>query len=426
MSRLEFAPHIDEIKITDIQKGLGSFSPKPDKAVSIAILRDAIKKAGYSLAFAEITVSGTLTRDEKGWWLVSDSSNQRFLLTGETLEEVLKGASPDSRIEITGEWKPEGERDAPREVIRPRAVQKIAAVRSVPADRDARALEVMVIESGMAPSMTPVRTTSPGLTVYRGGAIVPRYSFTKQHLGNLKVNRHSLRFNLTYTPTDRVQLEADIPYFWNSFDDGVRGGEGHGPGNITLWGKYRFYRTLETWGDRQASVRFGLELPTGKKTAPSEETLPLPAFVRQQLAPISGGLSAHVDTSYSQAKGRFVYGANVEGIIRSERGGFRLGHEVRVNTDFEYVFLPRTYRSPTKELFLIFETTYARRSKARLGGVVVLETSSSEFSIAPALQYVPSARFLVEASIQIPLYQNAGPQILRTDRNILVGIRYLY
>jgi hypothetical protein len=195
---------------------------------------------------------------------------------------------------------------------------------------------------------------------------------------------------------------------------------------VILWGKYRFFRTLEPWGDRQAAVRFGLELPTGKKDAPTEAALPLPEFVRRQLTPIAGGLSAHLDASYSQARGRLVYGGSVEAIIRSERSGFHLGQEVRANTDLEYVLLPLKYRSPTTELFLIFETTYVHRTNGRAGGRVVSDTSSNGYYVAPALQYVPTARFLIEASYQVPVIERMGPQVLRTDRNILFGIRYLY
>lgn len=223
-----------------------------------------------------------------------------------------------------------------------------------------------------------------------------------------------------------MQLEAEVPYQRSSFNDGRTEGEGGGFGNVTLWGKYRFFRTLETWGDKQAAVRFGLELPTGDNEGPSREALDASDFVRQQLTPIAGGLSAHVDTSYSQAKGRFVYGANVEGILRSERDGARLGHEVRVNTDVEYVLLPLKYRSPTNELFLILETTYVHRGLGRSGGQVVPESSSDEFFIAPALQFVPGARFLVEASVQFPVARRAGPEVLRTDRSFLFGVRYLF
>lgn len=35
-------------------------------------------------------------------------------------------------------------------------------------------------------------------------------------------------------------------------------GSGFGLGNITGWAKYRFFRTVETYGDRQAALRVGL------------------------------------------------------------------------------------------------------------------------------------------------------------------------
>lgn len=415
MSRLEFAPGIDSIKITDAPNGLGNFTPKPEKAVSFVVLRDAIKRAGYKLGSADLIITGTLEREEDKWWLVADSSKQRFLLLGDH-QALASGA----RVEVQGSWETQGEKEAAREVIRLRTAEEVA-VRRRPL---AETVEVAVIEGG-AP-MTPIRTTSPGLTVYKGGAVVPRYLFTQQHLGSLKIDRQAVRLTLTYTPTPTLQLEAEIPYQKSSFRDGTRQGSGHGWGNVTLWGKYRFFRTLETWGDRQAAVRFGLELPTGKKDAPTEAALPLPEFVRQQLTPISGGLSTHVDASYSQARGRLVYGASVEGIARSERSGFRLGHEARVNTDLEYVLLPLNYRDPTHELFLIFETTYVHRTNGRASGKVVSDTSSNGFYVAPALQYVPTARFLIEVSYQVPVIERVGPQVLRTDRNILFGIRYLY
>jgi len=46
VSRLNFAPKIDDIKVTDIKRGLGVFTPKADKPVSFAALRAALKKAG--------------------------------------------------------------------------------------------------------------------------------------------------------------------------------------------------------------------------------------------------------------------------------------------------------------------------------------------------------------------------------------------
>jgi hypothetical protein len=172
-------------------------------------------------------------------------------------------------------------------------------------------------------------------------------------------------------------------------------------------------------------VRFGLELPTGKKSAPGAN-LAVPDFVRQQLSAISGGLAFHADASYSQAHRRLIYGANIEGTLRSERDGFRAGHEVRLNTDLEYVLLPLKYQSPGKELFAILETSYSYRNRGRVGGRIVQGSSSSEFYLAPALQFTATPRLVLEASFQFPIVLNTGPLALRTDRNLLVGIRYLY
>ena len=161
----------------------------------------------------------------------------------------------------------------------------------------------------------PIRVTSPGLTVYKGGAVTPRLYFIKQHLGNLEVNRQVLNLSVSYTPSPRVQLEVEVPVSRPSLiTDSTPGRER--VWETLPWSKYRFFRKVKTYGDRQAAARFGLELPTGKKDAPTLAQINAPAFVRQQLTPINGGLSPHFDVAFSQAGGRFIFGGNAEGILR--------------------------------------------------------------------------------------------------------------
>lgn len=444
VSRLPFAPKLKEIQVTDIKRGLGVFTPQPDKPVSFIDLRNALKKAGYTLDAAEVTVAGRLEQDGQAWWLVASPSGQRFALEGQNLERVLGGVAPGDEIEIVGGWKTEGAGESAREVVTPRGVKKADGSTKSSASRPTPDLSTDGVRferagyilpaapsdtaslTTAAPSLAPIRVTSPGLTVYKGGAVVPRLYLVKQHLGNLEVNRQLLDVSLSYTPTQRVQLEAEVPVSRTSFDDGVSSGSGAGLGNVTLWGKYRFYRTVKTYGDRQAAVRFGLELPTGKEDAPSARQLNAPAFVRQQLSPISGGLSPHFDLAFSQAGGRLIFGGNAEGILRSERAGYRLGHEVRVQTDTEYVLLPRDYPTPGKELFAILETTFLHRCLGRVGGETAAGSNSTEFYLAPGLQYAAAPRFVVEGSYQFPVVRNTGSQVLRTDRSILLGVRYLF
>ncbi len=459
MSRLNFAPKQSEIKITDIKRGLGVFTPKPEQPVSFAALKSALKKTGYTLDRAEITVAGKLARDDGGgggWVLVAEPSGQRFILEGAHLTQLLAEVAPEMYVELTGDWKTAGTGTAAREVVIPREIGKAESERA--ATRNARFIQErgahVVQERGVgfskaryeareasrlsdAPALAeatspavplaPIRVTSPGLTVYQGGAVVPRLFLIKQHLGDLEVNRQVLDLSVSYTPTATLQLEVEVPVSRTSYDDGgVDSGSGVGLGNVTLWTKYRFFRRVKTYGDRQAAARFGLELPTGSKSAPGEREVDAPAFVRQQLTPIAGGLSPHFDLAFSQAGGRLIFGGNVEGIVRSERDGFRLGHEVRVNTDLEYVLLPFKYDAPGRELFLILETTFVHRGLGRLDSAPVAGSNSTEYYLAPGLQYAAAPRLLIEGSFQFPVVRNTGPLMLRNDRNILLGIRYLF
>jgi hypothetical protein len=441
VSRLNFAPDLKQIKVTDIKKGLGVFTPLPDKPVSFAELQTALKKAGYVLDTADLTVSGTLIRENNSWWLVVNPSGQRFALENSKDSDNLAGHNANEQVEITGSWRTVGTGPTRQETITPQTIVKQGDDKSASMFRHiglqsagiqrASFNHVPLIESPEAGEavpqpLAPIRTTSPGLTVYKGGAIVPRLYFIHQHLGDLDVSRQVLDLSVSYTPSQRVQLEAEVPIARTAFDQRGKTGDDSGLGNITLWTKYRFYRTVKTYGDRQASVRLGLELPTGKKSAPSEQQVNASEFVRQQLTPISGGLSPHFELTFSQAGGRFIFGGDVEGVLRSERSGYRTGHEIRVDTDLEYVLLPREYPTPGGELFVILESTFVHRGLGRVNGLSVPGSNSTEYYIAPGLQYAAHPRFVIEGSYQLPVVRNTGPQLLKTDRNILFGVRYLF
>ena len=421
VSRLDFAPKLKEIEVTDFKKGLGAFTPKPDKPVSFAALKEAMKKAGYKVDSADITVAGTLAKEEAGWAIVVQQSGQRFALDGPNVDQALAGATPGDSIELTGNWKTVGTGPNSRETIDP-APRKTSRATAFPIFTRAGFIESPIAEPL---PLAPIRVTSPGLTVYKGGAITPRFYFIKQHLGALEVHRQVFDLSVSYTPSPRLQLEIEAPFSRTAFDNGTSSGSEFGIGNITAWAKYRFFRTVETYGDRQAAFRVGLELPTGKKTAPSQTQINVPAFVRQQLTPISGGLSPHFDIAFSQAGGRFIFGGNAEAIFRTERDGFRMGHEQRLNTDLEFV-IPRDPQKPGGELFLILETTFVHRSNGRLDGIEVSGSKASEYYLAPGLQYAAHPRFVIEGSFQFPVVRNTGSLALRTDRNILLGVRYLF
>lgn len=435
VSRLDYAPKLKEIEVTDIKKGLGVFTPKPEKAVSFAALKATLKSAGYVLDSADITVAGTLSKDGDSWTVIAKPSGQKFVLEGPNVANVVTGIEDGSSIEITGSWKTEGQGANAREIIAP--AEKKHALRDPRTNLySARFVSAIFFTTYPSPDVdnsteapdpaAPIRVTSPGLTVYKGGAITPRVYLVRQHLGPLKVNRQIVDVSLSYTPSPHIQLEVEVPISRTSFHDDVTSESGVGLANITAWTKYRFFRQVKTYGDRQAAARFGLELPTGKKDAPDQSQINVPAFVRQQLTPINGGLAPHFDLAFSQAGGRFIFGGNAEAVFRTERDGFRMGHEQRFSTDLEYVLLPREYTKPGGELFLILETTFVHRGTGRLNGTPVAGSSATEYYLAPGLQYAALPRFVVEGSVQFPAVRNIGPMTLQTDVNVLVGVKYLF
>ena len=440
VSRLDFAPKLKEIQVTDIQKGLGIFTPMPDKPVSFAALKETLKKAGYTLDAADITVAGALAKDDKGWAIVVQPSGQRFSMEGPSVDQALAGAAVGAKIEITGDWKTVGIGTTTHEVIAPSARKaSVAGTRIFLPSQILSLMKVSYQQNATSfvepddafPSLyaakpaAPIRVTSPGLTVYKGGAVTPRLYFIKQHLGTLEVNRQVVDLSVSYTPSPRLQLEVEAPFSRTAYDNKVTSGSGFGLGNITGWAKYRFFRKVKTYGDRQAALRVGLELPTGKKTAPTSTQINVPAFVRQQLTPINGGLSPHFDLAFSQAGGRVIFGGNAEVIFRTERDGFRMGNEQRLSTDLEYV-LPRDPHKPGGEVFLILETTFVHRNTGHLNGLPVAGSRATEYFLAPGLQYAARPRFVIEGSFQFPVVRNTGPLMLRTDRNILLGVKYLF
>jgi hypothetical protein len=102
-----------------------------------------------------------------------------------------------------------------------------------------------------------------------------------------------------------------------------------------------------------------------------------------------------------------------------------MGHEQRLSTDLEYV-LPRDPHKPGGEVFLILETTFVHRGIGRLDGIKVESSSATEYYLAPGLQYAAHPRFVIEGSYQFPIVRNTGAVVLRNDRNVLLGVRFLF
>jgi hypothetical protein len=120
VSRLPFSPKLKDVEITDIKNGIGVFTPKAGQTVSFVALKESLKKAGYTLASAKLTVNGKLVRDADLLWIEDDTTRQRFLIEGDGLD----ASAPNGPVEVTGDWKTTGAGKEAREVILPIPAKK--------------------------------------------------------------------------------------------------------------------------------------------------------------------------------------------------------------------------------------------------------------------------------------------------------------
>jgi hypothetical protein len=72
------------------------------------------------------------------------------------------------------------------------------------------------------------------------------------------------------------------------------------------------------------------------------------------------------------------------------------------------------------------ETSFVHRGTGRLNGNPVAGSNSTEYYLAPGLQYAAAPQFVIEGSYQFSVIRNTGPFVLRNDRNLLLGVRVLF
>ena len=77
-------------------------------------------------------------------------------------------------------------------------------------------------------------------------------------------------------------------------------------------------------------------------------------------------------------------------------------------------------------MFAILESNFIRRGTGRIAGAPAPGSRSTEYYLAPGIQYAMRPRFVIEGSFQIPIARNTGPQALRIERGALIGVRFLY
>ncbi len=286
----------------------------------------------------------------------------------------------------------------------------------------------LLLPGGTAASAAPLRTESPGTGVYQGFSILGSVTVGEEHGtvdGGQDLRETIVSTELRYTPATSWSFALLVPRVERSARVGGLGTMTlSGLGDMAVTGKYRFFRQLSRWGDRQAAVEFGVKLPTGENRAPVDLRVPL--ALRRALEPGSGSTDAFLDLSYQQAHGRFVQAAAAGYRANGEDRGYRFGDEAHLRLDAEAIVLPRDYEAPGHEVFALLETSLEHRAADTWLGTPLAGTRRTELLLAPGLEYVATEQLALGLSVAFPVFSRIEPEGRKSRFNALLEARYAF
>lgn len=271
----------------------------------------------------------------------------------------------------------------------------------------------------------PIRANTPGTGVFIGTGTLLQAVCESREADAADLSGCQIVADFRYTPATHWVFGIRAPLLVNrTLRLGDRELSRSGLGDVELSAKWRFYRGVGAWFDRHAAVEVGTSLPTGTSEVPGGSGIPEP--LARRLAPGRGSTDWFLDLVFQQGQRRFVWGGDVVYRRNGEgEGSYDFGDEARLALDFEYVLLPREYRRPGKEVFVLLEALLARRFDDETAGRK-LPTGATELRLAPAVQHIATERMLFSVSVELPVWSDVDRLGMKTDWNVLAEVRYAF
>ena len=224
---------------------------------------------------------------------------------------------------------------------------------------------------------------------------------------------------------NKLVVIAAVPYLSKEMAQTKNGNrvsrDASGWGDLKFLGKYQLYQR----DTKQATLRItflgGIKLPTGKADA-SDDRGPLPRPL--QLG--SGSFDVLGGPIITYVRNRIGLNAEVSYRKNTQAKGYQFGEVWSANLAMGYRIFPKvykTYPSPYSSLFVELLSEFS--GKDRTEGSELEHTGKKTLVLSPGLQFVFSRTFLLEASLQVPLYQYYNGEQLGVDYSYTLGLRWL-
>ncbi len=192
----------------------------------------------------------------------------------------------------------------------------------------------------------------------------------------------------------------------------------NGIGDARLFGRYTIFKNNFPGGSFRVAPFAGIELPTGDEDD-SDSLGTLPATL--QLGSGSWDPFAGVVATYQTLDYQIDVSAGYK--VNTEANDFEFGDEARFDASLQYRLWPRELSGGVPGfLYGVVETNLIYQGNNEMNGTDDPNSGGTTLFISPGLQYV-TKRWILEAIVQLPAFQDLGVTALEDDFIVLAGFR---
>ncbi|MFB3075372.1 MAG: hypothetical protein ACE1Z6_09390 [Candidatus Methylomirabilales bacterium] len=264
----------------------------------------------------------------------------------------------------------------------------------------------------------PIFGASPRTQFFLGTALRSFGQFQKSSGGGKELKVWTAPAIFSYALVTDATLNLVVPYQRRHLETPEGDFDADGIGDITLFGKYTFYRRDLPFGRDQLAVIGGLELPSGS-TSKGPGLKEKPSL---QLG--SGGVDGIVGIAAGTTRSWYSIEGAVRGKINSEAKDFKFGNVLLYDLYLAYQTYPE-WPTPLGQLNLSVEfngRTFADNEREG----IERNTGGTVLFISPGIQYIVTGNLLFETGVQIPIVKDFPSGRLEPDYTVLFGFRYLF
>jgi len=187
-------------------------------------------------------------------------------------------------------------------------------------------------------------------------------------------------------------------------------------GDIRVFGRYTFLQQDKPSQTLRIAGFGGIKAPTGDDTkADGLGTLPIPLQAGTGAWDYFGGAVLTFQRLDYQIDAQFKLDQ------KGKANNFELGNEIRTDASFQYRLSPLNDDTHSF-VYGVLEANLIYQDKNAVSGNDDPNSGGTTLFLTPGIQYV-TIKYILEAAIQIPIFQNLNGFALETDYLLTTGFR---